>query len=44
MVSPLEGAVERIGRAVDRLPGGIRRPRRRSGDEPTGRALRRTGS
>ena len=25
MVSPLEGAVERIGRAVDRLPGGIRR-------------------
>jgi len=26
MVSPLEGAVERIGRAVDRLPGGLRRP------------------
>lgn len=25
MVSPLEGAVERIGRAVDRLPGGVRR-------------------
>lgn len=24
MVSPLEGAVERIGRAVDRLPGGAR--------------------
>lgn len=26
LVSPLEGAVERIGRAVDRLPGGARRP------------------
>lgn len=25
LVSPLEGAVERIGRAVDRLPGGARR-------------------
>jgi len=25
IVSPLEGAVERIGRAVDRLPGGARR-------------------
>jgi hypothetical protein len=26
LVTPLEGAVERLGRMVDRLPGGARRP------------------
>jgi hypothetical protein len=31
MVSPLEGAVERLGRTIDRLPGG--RTRRRHADE-----------
>ncbi len=31
MVSPLEGAVERLGRTIDRLPGG--RSRRRHEDE-----------
>jgi hypothetical protein len=33
MVSPLEGAVERLGRTIDRLPGGRSRTRRVEGNE-----------
>jgi methyl-accepting chemotaxis protein len=36
MASPLEGAIDRFGRLVDRLPGGA--PRRPSGDRPPGPA------
>ena len=34
MASPLEGAIDRFGRLVDRLPGGVQRRRPGYADEP----------